>query len=104
MNELWLVLGMAAATIVTRYPLLAMAGRIRVGPRLRLALSFVPPTVLAAIVAPAVLMPEGHLDLGLHNPRLIAAAAAVALSLWRRQLGLTIAGGLAVYGLLLLLQ
>jgi branched-subunit amino acid transport protein len=98
MND-WLLVGaMALVTFAIRYGLLALSGRIQLSPALVRALGYVPPVVLTAIVVPAVVMPGGgDLWLGWENARLGGAIAAVALALWRQNLLLTIAGGMAVF-------
>ena len=61
------------------------------------ALKFIPPAVLSAIIAPAVLQPQGSLDLSFSNAYLIAAIAA-ALIAWRtKNLLLTIVLGMAIF-------
>lgn len=93
-----LIGGMAIVTLMIRYPLLALSGRLRLSPWLIKALGFVPPAVLTAIVVPAVLMPDGvTLQFGPANPRLIGALACVVIGAWRQQLLLTILGGMAVF-------
>lgn len=83
MNEIALVLGMAGVTFLTRYPILALSGRIRLPPTFVRALRFIPPAVLTAIVVPAVLMPSGdQLRIDAGNAQLIASLIAVLVA-WR---------------------
>ena len=96
-TELLLVLGMAAVTFGIRYVLLALSGRIALSPGLTQALRFVPPTVLTAIVVPAVLFPDGTLWLGADNARLIGAIATTVVALWQKNLLLTIVVGMAAF-------
>jgi branched-subunit amino acid transport protein len=97
MNEALLVLDMALVTFGVRYPVLAIVGRVDLPPAVARALRYVPPAVLTAIVAPAVLMPEGDLALGLDNAYLIGALAA-GLVAWRaRSLLATIGIGMAAF-------
>ncbi|MFQ4135337.1 AzlD domain-containing protein [Nodosilinea sp. PGN35] len=98
MNDWLLVASMALVTFSIRYALLAFSGRISLSPSLVRALGYVPPVVLTAIVVPAVVFPDGEtLGLGWQNARLVGAIAAVALALWRKNLLLTIAGGMATF-------
>lgn len=100
MNNWWLIGGMALVTVLIRYPLLALSGRIQLSPAMVKALAFVPPAVLTAIVVPAVLIPDGEtLQLGLGNPRLVAALGCIAIGLWRQNLLLTIVGGMVLFWL-----
>ncbi|MBR9882466.1 MAG: AzlD domain-containing protein [Oceanospirillales bacterium] len=100
MNEVALIFGMFVATFSVRYLLFAVAGRVHFPPWLNTALGFVPPTVLTAIVAPAVLMPEGKLWPSPANPWLLAALVAVVVALVRRDLLTTILVGMATFMLL----
>lgn len=100
MDEALLVLGMFAATFSTRYLLLAMAGRVHFAPWLGKALGFVPPTVLTAIVVPAVLLPKGEVWLSPANPWLIAGLIAAVVAFIRKDLLTTIVVGMLVFALL----
>jgi len=101
MNEPLLIAGMAAVTFLIRYPMLALVGRIELPRPVFEALGYVPPAVLAAIVTPALLMPDGQtIVIGLTNRGLLAGVLA-GLFMWRsKNLLLTIVLGMAVYLLL----
>jgi len=60
MEKFLIFIGMALVTYFTRYTMIAMLGR-EVPPLVRRWLRYVPPAVLAAMVAPAALAPEGRL-------------------------------------------
>jgi branched-subunit amino acid transport protein len=95
--ELFLVAGMMIVTFGVRYPVLALVSRITLPPAVLAALKFIPPAVLTAIIVPAVLMPQGVLDLGIDNAYLVAAVVA-GLVAWRsNNLLLTIVLGMAVF-------
>lgn len=98
MNEFILILGMALVTFAVRYPVLVLVGKIPLPDRVFKALRYVPPVVLAAIIAPAVLMPDGQtLELTPSNSYLVAAVIA-ALIAWRtKNLMLTIVIGMGVF-------
>ena len=97
----WLViLGVGLVTFLTRASFIVFADPHRFPRGFRLALAFVPPAVLAAIVVPGLLMPEGRLDLTLANPRWIAGLAAIAIAARTRNALATIAGGMAALWLL----
>lgn len=96
MNELLLVAGMAVVTFFVRYPVLVLVGKIPLPEPVFRALRYVPPTVLTAIIVPAVLMPEGTVDISPANAYLVAGIAS-ALVAWRsKNLVLTIVIGMAV--------
>jgi branched-subunit amino acid transport protein len=83
---------MALATYSTRYTMIAALGR-ELSPLLRRWLAYVPLAVLAALIAPAVLVPQGHLEVGAH----FWAVLAGAIVAWRsRGMLSTILGGMAV--------
>lgn len=95
MNEVLLIAGMAAVTFGVRYPVLALVSKIPLPEGVFRALRFVPPAVLTAIIAPAVLLDAGdRLDISLNNSFLMAAVVS-SLVAWRsRNLLLTIATGM----------
>lgn len=99
METLLIFLGMALATFFTRFAMIAALGR-ELNPLLRMWLRYVPPAVLAALVVPPVLAPQGHLQPGLPA----AALAMGAVVAWRtRNVLWTIVGGMAAYWALKLL-
>jgi branched-subunit amino acid transport protein len=90
---------MALATFFTRFAMIAALGRDLM-PLLRRWLRYVPPAVLAALVVPPVLAPQGRLQLGLPAVVLLVGAAVA----WRtRSVLWTIVGGMAAYRTLRLL-
>jgi branched-subunit amino acid transport protein len=95
--ELWVVAGMFLVTFGVRYPVLALVSKVNLPPAILEALKFIPPAVLSAIIFPAVLLPQGRLDVGFDNAYLIAAVAA-ALIAWRtKNLLLTIVLGMTIF-------
>lgn len=97
MNEFLLILGMALVTFAIRYPVLALSGRLQLAPWFLRLLHYVPPTVLTAIVVPAVLMPNNQLWIDYTNARLIGILAVILVAFWRKNLLLTIVVGMAVF-------
>ena len=98
MNELYLVGGMALLTFSIRYGLIGMSGQINLSSSVMQMLRYVPPAVLTALVAPAVLMPSGdRLMLSYTNARLIGAITAILVSYWTKNLLLTIVLGMLAF-------
>jgi branched-subunit amino acid transport protein len=103
MEKLLIFVGMAVATYFTRYTMIAVLGRQTTVPHrmeepslLQRWLRYVPPAVLAALIAPAVLAPRGHLEIGLA----VWAVLAGGVIAWRtRSVLWTILGGMAVFWL-----
>ena len=96
MQTLLIFAGMALATYFTRFTMIALLGR-EMPLLLRRWLRHVPVAVLAALVAPAALAPEGNLRLGPHA----LAAFVGALAAWRtRNVLFTIAAGMAAFWVL----
>ncbi|MDA3808899.1 MAG: AzlD domain-containing protein [Spirochaetaceae bacterium] len=98
-SEIILILGMMAVTFSIRYVLLAFSGKFSLPESVEKALRYVPPAVLTAIIFPAVLLPEGHWDLSLHNAYLPAALAAVIAGFLfpKKVLAASISSGLVVF-------
>lgn len=82
MNEILLILGMMLVTFGVRYPMLAIVGRLQLPPTIIRALRYVPVAVLTAIIVPAVVMPEGTIDIRIDNAYLVAGILAFIVS-WR---------------------
>lgn len=99
-REWALILGMAAVTFAVRYPVLALVSRLTLPPGVLNAMRFIPPAVLAAIITPAILMPDGEaIQFAYTNSYLIAGLGA-GLVAWRtRNLLLTIVLGMTIFWL-----
>ena len=98
----WLiVLGAAAGSYVLRVSFVTLLGRMdEVPPRVKRTLAFVPPAVLAALVAPELLLRDGSFAVALDNDRLLAGLLAAAVA-WRTEdmLATVAAGMAALYAL-----
>ncbi|RKF14252.1 AzlD domain-containing protein [Alginatibacterium sediminis] len=100
MQEFWLILGMFLVTFGIRYVMFAFANSLKFSPRLEQALRYVPPTVLTAIIVPAVLYPHGEFFLSWRNPYLLAAIISIVLAFKTRDLLKTIAIGMLIFFIL----
>lgn len=98
MNELLLIGGMAAVTFGARYVPMALLRRFTLPDPLLRGLAYVPPVVLMAIVAPAMLLPtDNRLDVSLGNAYLWAGLFAFVIA-WRwKNLLLTIVAGMGIF-------
>ena len=96
MSRVWSAIVLAGAgTYAMRASFLAAAHRIAsVPPAAARLLRQIPPAALAALVVPALVRPDGQLDVV--QPRILAGALA-ALVAWRtRNVGLTLVVGMGV--------
>ncbi len=99
--NLWLaIVGIGLTGVVTRCSFLVLGERLRLPPLAERALKHAPAAALAAIIAPALLLADGRLDLAPGNHRLLAAIVA-ALVMWKsRSMLWSMAAGLAIFTLL----
>lgn len=95
MNRMWTAIVISGAgTYAMRASFLAFAHRMAiVPPAVARVLRQIPPAALAAIVAPALLRPEGHLDL--LQPNLLAGLIAAGVAWKTRNVGVTVVVGIA---------
>ncbi|MGE4557356.1 MAG: AzlD domain-containing protein [Desulfovibrionaceae bacterium] len=90
------ILGMAAVTYIPRVlPIAALAGRRLPEPVTRF-LHYIPPAVLAALLAPSLLTSQGDLWISGDNYFLLAAGPCFILALWRRGFFSVVALGMAL--------
>jgi len=81
--SIWLLfIALAVGTFALRFSFIYLFGKVEMPEWLRRALRFVPASVLAALVFPALTYPNGTLDLSLGNVRLLAGIGG-ALVAWR---------------------
>jgi len=97
----WLVIvGSGVVTFLTRASFILFADPHRFPHAFRLALAFVPPAVLAAIVIPGLVSPAGTIDFSLANPRWIAGLVAIVVAMRVRNALASILAGMATLWLL----
>lgn len=97
-NEIYLITGMALVTFAIRYLPFAVGSRFEMPAGLIRALRYVPPTVLTAIIVPAVLMPkDGAIWFSYTNPYLIGALVAGLVGWVSRSLLGTIVIGMVAF-------
>ncbi|MBE2240657.1 MAG: AzlD domain-containing protein [Caldilineaceae bacterium] len=96
-RELVLVAGMVAVTFLARWPVLALVSRVTLPQVVLDGLKFIPPAVLAAIIAPAMIMPAGAIDLRATNAYLVAGVASGVIAWRTRNLLATIVLGMSFF-------
>lgn len=95
------VIAIGIGTYLTRLSFIGAFGEREMPVWLERPLRYVAPAVLAAIVLPAVVMPDGAVDLiPATNPRFLAAVIAGAIALKWRNVSLVIAVGMGSLWLL----
>lgn len=100
MTSVWLAVVLSGAgTYAMRASFIAMAHRMtEVPPGVQRLLRQIPPAALASIVVPALVRPEGSLDL--LQPRLAAGLVAAVVAWRSRNVALTLVAGMVVVALL----
>jgi branched-subunit amino acid transport protein len=97
----WLIIiAVSAVTFLLRASFIVFADPHRFPHFFRQALTFVPPAVLAAIVAPGLLLRDGILDVSLSNERLFAGLVAIVATIFVRNATAAIAAGMGTLWLL----
>lgn len=96
MSDVWLTIVIAGlGTYALRASFLAFAHRlVDLPPLVTRVLRQIPPAVLAALVVPALVRPEGALDLW--QPQLLAGVIAAVVSWRTRNIALTLVVGMTV--------
>lgn len=94
----WLAcVGLAAITVFTRAFFLIPEREVPMPQWLKRGLKYAPLAALAAVIAPELVMTNGHLITSLLDARLPAIACAVGYFFYKRSIMGTIALGMAVY-------
>lgn len=104
MTDWWtlgVIAGMAVVTVVTR-SFFFISSRPWTLPRwAQRGLPYAPIAALAAVIAPELVMTQGHLIASWQDARLFGAAAGAAFYFWRRGAGQAVLGtiivGMTVY-------
>jgi branched-subunit amino acid transport protein len=99
---LWVTIIIAGVlTLGIRLSFMVFMGKMQISPMVQQALRFVPVAVLSALIAPALFLSRGSLDLSFANVRLIAGILAILVAWRTKNTLLTIIVGMAC---LLILQ
>ena len=94
----WLaILGVTAATFISRSSLFVLGARVQFPPVVEAALRFAPACALAAIVAADLAFVEGQLRIDIGNPKLIAGCIGIIVFSLTRSIVGTIAGGMIAF-------
>ena len=100
-TSIWLLfIAIGLGTFLLRFLFIYLFGKIEMPDWLRRALRFVPSAALAALVFPALTHPAGHLDLSMHNFRLLAGLGGALVAWKTRNVLLTILVGMALLWIL----
>ena len=91
---LLVIVGCGLTTFALRLSFIVGGAQFKPGRRMQAVLGYVPPAVLSALIAPEILVRQGHIVFGLDNPRLLAGAVAVAVAFFTRSVLATIVSGL----------
>lgn len=100
MNEWEMVMavaGLVGLSVLTRSAFFLTERPWRLPAWAERGLRYAPLAALAAVVAPELLLTQGHLTTTWQDARLVAAPVAVAWALWRKDMLTTIGVGMAVY-------
>lgn len=93
-GTLWALFAvMGVATLALRASFMLAQDRLVLPPLLKRALLYVPPAVLAALVAPALFEPSG-VAYGPVDARLLAGALATVVAWWTKNVLATLATGM----------
>ena len=99
-TDLWtlaVILGLALVTVLTRCFFFILDRPWTMPAWAHRALHYAPVAALAGVIAPEVVMQQGHLIATWQDARLFAAVAGAVLYFWRRSVLLTIVAGMAVF-------
>jgi len=97
----WLVVAaIGVGTYITRLSFVALFGRSGVPGWLAAPIRYIAPAVLAALVAPEVIAPEGALDVTSANPRFFAGAVAALVAVRTKSVAWTFVAGMGALWLL----
>ncbi|NLB83574.1 MAG: AzlD domain-containing protein [Synergistaceae bacterium] len=78
----FIIAGMAIVTFATRFASVALLGQKKMPAGLERGLRHIPTGILTALIVPTLLLPEGYVDLSLHNHYLLAGLVAAVVA-WK---------------------
>lgn len=96
-----MIAGAALATYLTRFPLMVLTGRSQLPEGLNRYLSLIAPSVLTALIVPAVLLRDGRLNLSASNDYLLATGATILMAYFSKNMLASVITGVGMVALLL---
>lgn len=102
-DHIWLIVaiaGLCVVTIVTRSFFLLTPAAFQFPLIIQRALRYAPTAAIMAVIAPSVLIQHNVVDFTWHNKALIATVIASGVFVWRQNLLLMIAVGMAIFTVL----
>lgn len=96
------ILGAAAATYLTRFPLMIFSGK-KIPPWLIRYMSFIAPAILTALIVPMVFIKQGRFDVSLSNNYFIAAIITAIVSYFSKNMLASLIAGICSVALLALI-
>lgn len=91
------IVGLAGVTVLTRCFFFILDRPWSLPAWAHRALHYAPVAALAGVVAPEIVMSNGHLAASWQDARIFAALAGALVFFWRRSVLLTLVLGMAVY-------
>jgi len=91
-----LIIGIAAATFLTRSAFVFTYKKIKVSGSCNKWMAYIPIAIFTTILVPALLLPEGELDISIQNEYLIAGAIVLLVASRTRSLAGTVVIGISV--------
>ena len=100
----WLTLAcIGIGTFLERGSFILTEGKFTLPPKFKAMLRFIPASVLSAIVVPALVLPQGSVEILYGKERLAAALVAVVVAFYTKNIFYTILTGMtALYGIMYL--
>jgi branched-subunit amino acid transport protein len=96
--EIWItIIGLTLVTIITRGAFLMIGDRISLPERVQHALRYAPACALAALVAPELLLQQGHVFVSVEDFKLVGAIVAAVAMLTTRNILFTMAVGMIIF-------
>ncbi len=95
-----MIIGMAIVTFIPRYIPLAVLSKFEIPDIIVDWLRFIPPAILAALLAPGILIIEGKLILTAQNIFLIASLPTILVAIYKKNIFLTVLVGMSMVILL----
>ena len=94
------IAGAAMATYLTRFPLMLLTGRSRVPQWLIGYMKFIAPSVLTALIVPAIFIKNGKLDISASNEYIFASLITAAVAYFSKNMLAAVISGVATVALL----
>lgn len=98
-----IILGAGLATYCTRFPLMIISSKREIPSQLTKFMGFIAPAVLTSLIAPAIFIKQGDIDISMSNQYIVAALITSLAAYISKNMLVSVITGICAVGILMVI-